>query len=263
MPTSDPVAVSSHDREVLRRLAARLRVAAEHPDMSRRRVLWYEHNALRGRQPMILCFPEGAWGELLPDSALQCTDPTLRRWEWTLRHRLYQWEVLRDDNTQEPYFDLNWHVTVGDFGVQAPRTHGADRGSYVWDPPIKDLDRDLGKLHYRELAVDRAATQRDLDLAWSLFGDLLPPRLRGGFWWTMGLTQDAIFLVGLEQLMLLMYDHPAGLHRLMAFLRDEQMRFITWFEQQGLLTLNNLNDYTGSGGVAYTDELPGTGHEPV
>ena len=39
---------------------------------------------------------------------------------------------------------------------------------------------------------------------------------------TLTLGKD---LVGLEGLMLLMYDDPDGLHRLMAFLRDDHLAF--------------------------------------
>jgi hypothetical protein len=248
--------VSLHDREILRGLAGRVRSIAEHPEMPERRRRWYKLNALQPERPMVLCFPEGAWGELLPQTCLECADEKLRHWEWSLRSRIYWWEHIRDDFALEPHFDLNWHVKTGDFGVKVEFTHGKNRGSYVWDPPLKDLDRDMARLHFRELAVDRTATQQDLDLAGELFGDILPARLRGGFWWSMGLTGQAIQFVGLEQLMLLPYDNPQGLHRLMAWLRDEQMRYIQWTEREGLLTPKNENDYVGSGGVAYTDELP-------
>jgi hypothetical protein len=73
----------------------------------------------------------------------------------------------------------------------------------------------------------------------------------------MGLTYPAALLLGLQELMLATYDNPEGLHRLMAFLRDDHLNFITWAEREKLLTPDNENDYTGSGGVAYTNELPG------
>jgi hypothetical protein len=56
--------------------------------------------------------------------------------------------------------------------------------------------------------------------------------------------------------MLLMYDNPKGLHRLMAFLRDDCLAFAEWLEREGLFTLNNENDYIGSGSAGYTGELP-------
>ena len=248
--------VTDQQRQVLRSLAGRVREIAESPHMAGRRKRWYAHNALKGDRPLVLCFPEGAWCELLPDSEFECADEKLRAWERQLRMRLYWWQHIRDDAAVDPFFDLNWSVSVGDHGVPIPYTHGAHRGSYVWDAPIKDLDRDLDRLRRRPLSVDRHATNRDLDQANDLFGDILPVRLRGGFWWTMGLTWEAAKLIGLEPLMLSMYDNPSGLHRLMAWLRDEHTHFVTWFEREGLLNLQNESDYVGSGGLAYTDELP-------
>lgn len=133
--------------------------------------------------------------------------------------------------------------------------YGDQRGSYVWDPPIKDLERELPKLHFRTLSVDRAATYRDLALANEIFGDILPARIRGMLFWTVGLTWEAAKLVGLENLMFLMCDQPEQVHRLMAFLRDEHLHFLEWCEEEGLLTPNNDADFVGSGGVGCTDEL--------
>jgi hypothetical protein len=249
-PTTTP-----HDREILRSLAARLRAHADSPENAERRRLWYAHNALQSERPMILAFPEGGWREILWTDACQCQDEQLRSWEWQMRTKLYTLEVLRDDQTVEPWFDLNWRVNASDYGVEIPRHQGDNRGSYVWDPPIKDLDRDFAKLHPRSFSVDREGTQRDLDRANDIFGDLLPPRIHGPFFWTSGLTQTAAYLVGIQEFMLATYDNPAGLHRLMAFLRDDHARFLDFLENEKLLSPGDENDYTGSGGVGYTREL--------
>jgi hypothetical protein len=78
----------------------------------------------------------------------------------------------------------------------------------------------------------------------------------------MGLTIKAIRLIGLEQLMLYMYDDPDGLHRIMAFLRDDAVAFAQWLEGEGLLTLNNENDYIGSGSEGYVPDLPVADRDP-
>jgi hypothetical protein len=245
----------NHDKDILRGLAGRVREIAELPEMKTRKAEWYRHNGLTPGKPLILCFPEGAWIELLPDSVLECSDKKLRDWEMKLRQQIYWWEHLRDDHVLEPFFGINWRVDIGDYGVTVPMHHGENRGSYSWEPPLKDLEKDMDKIHFRSLTVDREGTQADLAEAQSLFGDLLTPRIRGSFYWTSGLTWDAIKLVGLENLMLLMYDAPEQLHRLMAWLRDEHLHFIHWLESERLLSLNNEADYTGSGGVGYSREL--------
>ena len=249
--------MSPADRTILRELARRVRDIADSPEMPARRERWHTHNALKPQRPLVLCFPEGAWDELLPESACRCEDALLRRWEWDLRHRIYWWEHIHDDNALEPCFNIGWDIAIGDFGVSIPHTQGEKRGSYVWDHPVKDLDADLAKLRIRPLSVDRDSTLSKLHRAHELFGDIIPPRIRGKYWWTSGLTQDAIKLVGIEGLMLGMCDNPAGVHRLMAFLRDDHLNFITWLERENLLSPANTDFYTGSGGVGYTHELPG------
>ncbi len=248
--------ITESEQGILRNLAGRVRELAELPEQAERRRRWTRHNSLDPERPLVLCFPEGAWSELLPDSVLECSDALAREWEWRLRSSLYWWENIRDDNTLEPWFDIPWRVDAGNFGVVETTVQGESRGSYSWDPPLKDPGRDISLLKFREPRVDREATARDLELANRTFGDILPARLRGRYWWTLGLTQHAIKLVGLQEFMELMIEQPETVHRLMAWLRDEHVHFIDWFEGEGLLSHNNRADYVGSGGVGYTDELP-------
>ncbi|NLF29346.1 MAG: hypothetical protein GX591_00500 [Planctomycetes bacterium] len=256
MPTSP------HDRDILRRLAGALRGHAERPVMAERKARLKALNALRPDRPVVLCYPEGSWPELVPPDECRCADPLLRAWELQMRGLVYWAEHIDDDNALEPCFDVRWVVRDDGYGVEVPYTHGANRGSYVWEAPLKNLPADLDRLHFRRPTVDRRETARRLALAGELFGDLLTPRLKGAFGWTCGLTTDAIRLIGLERLMLAMYDEPQALHRLMAFLRDDMMAYLSWFEAEGLCTLNTTNGYVGSGGVAYTDELPAADWKP-
>jgi len=248
--------IAPKDREILRSLAARVREIADLPEMAQRKGRWYDLNALRPQRPMVLCFPEGAWGEMLPWSACQCTDDRVRGWEYTLRMRAYWWEHVHDDHTIEPVLHVGWQVDSSGYGVASRKTFGENRGSYSWDPPIKDLDADFARLHFRQPSVDRKATMETAELAQSIFDGLLEVRVTGGVGWSMGMTWALIDLIGLERLMTAMIDEPEKLHRLMAFLRDDHMQYITWVEKEGLLSLNNTNGYVGSGGVAYTRELP-------
>lgn len=250
---------SAQERAILRDLAGKVREIAELPEMAVRKRRWFDLNALRPERPLVLCIPEGAWVELLPESVLECEDPLLRRWEWTLRSKIYWWEHLRDDNVIGPWFNIPWELTLGDYGVSIHYRQGENRGSYSWDPPLRDLGRDLDRLRFRQPSVDREKTWRHLNYAGEIFGDLLPARIRGPLWWTVGLTNEAIALVGLEKFMLDMYDQPENVHRLMAWLRDEHLHMLAWCEREGLLTLNNEDDGVGSGGVGYVDDLPGAG----
>jgi hypothetical protein len=45
----------------------------------------------------------------------------------------------------------------------------------------------------------------------------------------------------------------------MKFMMEDHLTFARWLERENLFTLNNENDYIGSGSVAYTHELPKPG----
>jgi len=52
-----------------------------------------------------------------------------------------------------------------------------------------------------------------------------------------------------------MVENPSWVHELMGFLCRTRLKALRRLEASGWLTLNNENDYVGSGGVAYTSEL--------
>jgi len=247
------------DVALLRDLAAKKREMAEHPVNLERRRLWYKHDRFEGERPMVLV-EGGVAFELLPYSQLQCREEWARNLERSLKYEIFRFEFLNDDHVVLPYIDWNWRVSWGDFGVRATQ-HYAERvsgnvSSRRWDPPIQDIERDLDMLHPRQLTVDREES-----LAWKahleqVFDGILTVRNRGGFWWTTGMTQTAIDLVGLEAFMTYMCTHPEAVHRLMAFLRDDLLHATEWFEQEGLYSLNNENDYIGSGSMGFTTCLP-------
>ncbi|HSQ39516.1 MAG TPA: hypothetical protein VLM78_05100 [Anaerolineales bacterium] len=254
----DPWFIDGNDIKILRDLYKRQREIAQDPVMQERRQLWTRHAALDSTRPMILAETGGVLDELIPLSTLRCQADWARQMERGLRELIFRYEHVRDDFVILPWIQYGWVVTVGDFGVQTELVRGDNEGklgSYHWDPPIKDLDKDFDKLHFRELSVDREQTAAWATFLETYFGDIMPVRLRANYWWTTGLTWTAINLIGLEPSMMAMYDNPAGLHRLMAFLSDECLHFLEWFEREGLLTLNNENDYVGSGSQGWTMEL--------
>ena len=254
--------ISSKERNVLRTLAGRVREISTLPVMAERRRLWYRHNALKGERPLVLSFPEGAWDEIAPASLCECEDALLRGWEYSLRQRIYMHEVINDDNVIEPFLDIEFGMWRGDVGFPAKHTHGANRGSFVWEPPIKDLAKDIPRLKPCDFTFDKAAWQRKFEIAHDIVGDIITPRPWSKFMLSMSAPPRAVHLLGVEYYSLAMYDVPELLHELMRFLMNEDARYIEYLEHEGLLWLNNGDDYVGSGGIAYTDELPQKDHRP-
>jgi len=243
------------DREIIRSLAKKLLELAHTEENENKRKRWYKHNALEKGMPMILCSPEGAWTEILTEKDLQCEEKWTRDIEHDLKVCLYAAEVLKDDGVIDPYWYVNYGVGHDGFGVQVKHHTGENRGSFTWDPPITDIARDFELLHKRNWTVNRDWTKERDEKLDGLFGDILPVKYCGQYWWTLGLTQDVIYLIGLEQFMLYMYDCPDELHKLMAFMRDDCMNMLDFIEKEGVVLPNNYANGIASGGVGLCHEL--------
>ncbi len=247
---------TQQEKELLRSLACKVREYADTKQNAERKKEWYRHNALQKGKPMVLCFPEGAWLEIFPENSLSCTHPLAQVWELALRKKIYTYENIDDDFALEPYMDIDYVLSYGSLGLESARHHGENRGSFTWTPAISDLHRDVEKLTLRTLTVDREKTAMHFDIAKEIFSEFLPPRMRTRTGTGGGVSGTAINLLGMENFLMAMYDCPDGLHKLMKHLSEDRKNMCLEFERQGLYTLNNENDYTGSGGVAYTNELP-------
>lgn len=251
--------MKNNERELLRGLASRVAEIAALPVQQERAALIKGLNGLRPARPVVLAFPEGGWRELLPESALVCQDEVLRGWERGLRQQIFHHEQIGDDRPITNYLNIGWVIERDDFGRESRTRRVEELGSFTWEPSVKSR-ADFEKLHFRRMTVDRAETARRVELAREIFDGLLTVRVRGALYWTVGLTQSLVFLRGLEQMMLDMYDDPQLLHDLMVFLRDNQQAELDYYLKEGLLTLNNgPDDYVGSGGLGHTDELPAAG----
>lgn len=90
-----------------------------------------------------------------------------------------------------------------------------------------------------------------------LIGDILPVRVTNDtLRWGLSPSIRVVRLMGLESMMYAMVDCPEALHSLYRLLVDDAMEYVRWQEAEGLLVLNNGNDYAGAGSYGFTDELP-------
>jgi hypothetical protein len=254
------------DVHVLRDLGEWQAEAAASTANQERIAAWHAHDAWApDRRPMVLMEMRN-WedGEGPVDrQALRCTDPWAQVIERDMRMLRHHVEVLQDDHVVPPYVPFAPPVRRSSFGVPSGRhrEEGADRMAFNYTPPLTRLDDDdFARLTHRTSSLDLDAMNRTWERLEAIFEGLLPARLRDGRWqFATCLTAVAFDLVGLEGFMLLMYDNPDGLHRLMDFLREDEQRHYDWFAAQDWLPLNNGADYVGAGSVGFTHDLPRPG----
>jgi len=246
------------DLAILREIATKFRRLAD-SDANRRVVdLWYKHDRHEEHRPLILTEFDGGLEMVLDSWKPRCQEEWAQLQERALVEHMAHVEIVSEDYPLEPCVGVMWVIDKGNWGVQThetqPETNGTKGACHI--DAVIELPGGLDKLKPRVFSVDRELTQAKIDLLSEVYDGLLTVRLRRNPWWTMGLTQDGISLIGLENMMMYMYDQPEALHQLMAFLRDDHLALARWMEREGLLVLNNENDYVGSGSRGYTRELP-------
>ena len=250
--------VSKKEKDILRDLAKRVTEIAAHPTQDDKKKLWLKHNALGETRPLIFADPENAWYELIPAAELESEGSLARLWEFRLRKEIYWAEKIGDDRVAEPIFTVYRIFEESGWGLDVKIVGGDGDGAYRWDSPLTDYS-DLDKLSFRYININSEKTQRLHDLAQDVLGDILQVRLEGVWWWSLGMTSDLIMLRGFQQVLYDMIDNPDGLHRLMAFLRDDNLAKLDFLEANGLLSLNNGGDFVGTGGYGWSSELPAPG----
>lgn len=248
---------STHDQEVLRRLAGEAATLAARPIEAEKRDLWQRHNALEATRPLIFCDPENSWNEIIPPDQLMCETPTARDWEMRLRKQIFWGTQMGDDYTIQPYFSVPHVHSKPNWGLIEIVVGGEHGGAYRWEAPIK-TEADIDKLHHPEIKIDFAATDHLAEQATKIFGDLLMVQIRTAWWWTLGMTWTLANLRGLEQIMYDMIDHPEMIHRIMSVLRDGTMTMLDDLQARGLLSTNSDGTYVGSGALGWTGELEPT-----
>jgi len=246
--------------DVLRDLAAQVAEAAAAPEMAERARLWKSCNALKPERPMLYVDPQNGWRELVPDSALVCDDPFGRELEYRLRQLIFRRRFIYDDYPFTREFPVAVCISKSGYGLENKTVDsGYAGGAYHIDPSLTS-EADMAKLHAADISVDYKATVERMLIAQYALGDYLNvvPAGVGGF--RYGLTRILIHWRGLDNLMYDLYDNPGLIHKLMRFLCEQQMREAGFFEDNGLLSLNNRPySVTGSGGITLNDELPADG----
>ena len=254
--TKNEVFISGKDIEILKKLALEVRSISERDIEKEKKQKWILHNDLKLKEPLVFCDPENGWNEIIIPDILKCEGALAKKWEIILKKEIFWGTKMHDDKMIQPYFDIGYSYSDSGWGLKI-NFHGGNGGSFVWDAPLKS-EADVVKLKFPKIKIDYKTTRETTDLANKIFNDILEVRLKGAWWWSLGLTTHLAFLRGLQNLMVDMLDNPAVIHKIMKFLMEGTLAELKYLEENKLLSLNN-DSYVGSGGFGFTEELPKEG----
>ena len=258
---SDKYNISAHDTEILRKLSADyMEVANSERNLKNIARFYAMDEGEHQDRPAIIVENVIDEKRRETDLKLLTENDFARGIEFGLRLKISDFNAVYDDNPLDPYFDIRPYTSSTGYGLDEQKTKPTDRegtnGAYHIDPVIKDIEKDFPKLQHREFTSHIDESEQQLIACDKAFGDILKPRFRGYYYWTLGLTNTVINFIGLEELMLYMYEEPEGLHKVMDFFCTDFLNHISWLEENNLYTPNNEGDYTGSGSRGYTKKLP-------
>ncbi|MFZ2657280.1 MAG: hypothetical protein WAX69_20260 [Victivallales bacterium] len=216
----------SHDIAIIRELARQVMEAAANPKYEARRKLWTAHNSLKHTRPLVQvhCGRYAAFQyELIKH---ECADPLYRDIEFQLRHNLFT-DWIDDDSILHPWVRVGAVFSDPGWGIHAmhvPSSDGA-AGAYKLadEPGITPADVISKKMRQPRHVIDEAATHANAQRACDAVGDLIPvvcDRTTQYISFGADISYTLGQFLGMERLMMHMYDDPAWMHELLAFLRD-------------------------------------------
>lgn len=250
--------VTNTDKEILRDAAKKVAELAARPIEEEKKRLWYKTNSLHSERPMVVCDPENGWYEIITPDKLKCKSDLGRVLEFYLRKTIFWGEEMKDDTVIMPVFRAHHIFEETSRGFDKVDIGIGQIGSYVWKPAIENIEN-IDKLKPQKFLIHKELTDGYYALLNEIFEGILEVKLDTMWWNSCGMTADLIFLIGMENMMIMMIDDPDSIHKLMRFLCDEFLLKFEYVENSGLLCLNNNDMYVGTGGYGWTDELPKDG----
>ncbi len=252
--------VTPKEREYLRALAKQQLELAQ-TDHNRKLIdRWYAHNESKGREPMIVFETRYCEDDLYD---LTCESPFARMIELELLRSIVNATKIKDDKVVPNYFTLYWDMSVRTFDLDMSEKRCVDKNGksvgYTTIHHLEDLERDFHKIGKTVRTVDKALTFAKKQAIEEIIGDILPVRLKneiGFFNWYASPSKKVVYLMGMEAMMYAPYDYPELFRKLYELLTEDALETYRWMSDEGILCLNNGNDYAGAGSYGFSKLLP-------
>ncbi len=227
--------------------------------MKERERLWYKHNAVQGERPMVLVEDISFWDEICPEFV--CESPFARKMENEFYKRIVVVDLLEDDKVVPPYYQVDCGVRYQRYQVESKKVYASDGVGFHIEPIIEYLEDDFDKLKETIYRYDRSWEEEEVRAVEAVIGDIMPViAVNVTNVWNISLAQQAVNLMGTENMFCSMIDEPDEFKTFMKFLGDDTIRLLKFQEENNCLQINNGNHYMGSGSYCFSDQLPQSGY---
>lgn len=176
----------------------------------------------------------------------------------------------------DPYLRLCYDFGVSDYGVPIIEKTVEGSMAYMSNFPIKTPD-DIVMLKPRSFYVNKESSQQLFETLSEIMGYDVPIKLGNldavssmvsssnstlkGYYPFCGLqavflTATLYKLIGNENLLFWVYDHPEALHAILRFLTDDRKRYFDWLINEEILIPNTDAQHAGPFSYGYVTGLP-------
>lgn len=250
-----------NDVDILRRLGtekAQIASLAIHKEKAK---LWCDLNDKKKTRPLIF-IDEIPWHEMNYNDELTilCQDEWAQQIELVLRREIYQWKHMPGDMIVSNYISCPIVINDTGFGltedVDIVKTDNtSDVVSRHFHEQISKPE-DIEKITMPVISCDHQTTQENYENMRHIFANILPVKKEGikHIWYTP--WDSLVRWWNMEKMMMDLILRPQMVHDIYERMVDNCMSRLEQLEAQGLLTLANNNIRVGSGGYAYTNDLP-------
>jgi hypothetical protein len=257
------IKATAQERMRLRELAARQAEIASLPVMKEREKLWYALNDGEARHPLVTFAFDGPPDEIYALS--QSPDPVVAGAENQMAMNIANHTLLNDDRVIRPCLAIRVRGSFKAFGLEIEKSvtqyaGGGQSIGFAYANPVRDLEADFGKLGKSVWSI-QAELQKAMetrDFLQDLLGDILPVRLEFPSF-VFGFACEIFRIMGMENMLLSLYDSPDLFKKAMAMLRDDIMEYMDEIEASGALLPNGDGSYLNQDSWGYTHSLPAPG----
>jgi len=257
------MSISEKDKSIIRDLAKRVAEIASLPVQQEKRDMWIRINRLERVRPLIhvQAIDPSIWVELIPDEQLQTTDAFCRGHEMALRKKIYCWENFPDDRVVDDVV-ISPIVIRGDsgstgFGMQVNIERPEMRfGAGLFKNTI-EKESDIDKIQTNpQVSVDWEQTEQNYERLCGLYDGTLRVEKRGPNFFWLTVMDTFIRWRGIQQMFVDLIERPKWIHEALEQITAGHLSSIEQIEKLGVLSPGNDNTTLGSGGYAWTDQLP-------
>lgn len=243
------------DITVLRELSRDWSLLAGTNIMKEREAVWTRLHDLNPIRPAIIIETE-LMSDFISDSELKCEDLYYRQIERRLREGIKHVTLFDDDYILTNEFKIDYFTQIenSDYGVGLNYTINNSTHAVISNHPINSVS-DIKNLKTRDFKIDYENSNTNKKNFDEIFDGNLNVILQPSAYYLPQLSKFVFDLIGMDNMYFWLVDEPEAMAEMIEFIKNDFIRKVKMYENEGVLVLNNRNDIAGSGSYGCTTAL--------